>query len=175
MTNYLENIHPVSDELMQIIYSRLKDDRGVHIETAITAAGAIAGLALLRCFAATLPQSEQLSLILIDALNEKGAELVEFMGAICQQLGLSPNFIQGDAVPPEHQPLISFRELNKALEGPCAEIFDSHRVDKELRHYFAAYTSIRFVKAGEGVLDTEIGKALALMAIVSASKTSPLP
>ena len=167
-----------ADAIIQQICGHLQSDRGVHIETAISAAGSLAGVAILRNTELPFTASEpgQVQVVLAEEVNQWGSSVVEFMVSVCDLLELDAAF-GATEIPPEHQPnqhlIEGVLDWVWSLEVPCNEILDELDVDRALRPYIYAFTSLKLVKDGEAILDPVVGKALALAAIVAGSKTAP--
>jgi hypothetical protein len=164
--------------ILQRIVAHLQDDRGVHIGTAIAAAGSLAGVAILRSTGLPLPTSEpgKVQAVLAEEVNQRGSALVQFMSSVCPMLGLDGTFTTTE-VPPEHQPnknmIEGVLEWGRDLEAPCNQVLDELQIDHALRPQAYAFTALKLVKAGEQMLPPPVGKAIALSAIVAGSKTAP--
>jgi hypothetical protein len=174
----IRQLDQAAQKLIQHIGAYLREDRGVHIETAIAAAGSLAGVTLLRSTGLPLPTSEpgKVQLVLSDLVNERGSDLIKFMSAVCPALGLDPTFDTSD-VPPEHQPNPNMFDgvllWVKDLESPCNALLDELQIDADVRAHAYALASLEIVKSGEQILPSPVGKALAVSAIVAGSKTAP--
>jgi hypothetical protein len=167
-----------TERVIQRIGAYLQDDRGVHLETAIAAAGSLAGVALLRNTGLPLPASEagKVQIVLTEEVNEWGSALVQFMSSVCPVLELDGTFSTTE-IPPEHQPNKTVSEgvleWVRDLEVPCNQILDELQIGPALRPHAYAFAALKLVKAGEQILTPPVGKALALSAIVAGSKTAP--
>jgi hypothetical protein len=174
----LGQLDQAAEGVIQRICAYLQDDQGVHIETAIAAAGSLAGVAILRSTGLPLPISElgKVQVVLAEEVNEWGSALIQFMSSVCPTLGLDATFTTTE-VPPEHQPnknmIEGVLEWVRDLESPCNQVLDELQIDHALRPHTYAFIALKLVKAGEQMLPPPVGKALALSAIVAGSKTAP--
>lgn len=174
----LTQLNQAAEGVIQRVCAYVQDNRGVHIETAIAAAGSLAGVAMLRSTGLPLPASEpgKPAMFLAAEVNERGAALLQFMSSVCPRLGLDGSFTTTN-VPAEHQPKknmnLGVLDWVRDLEGPCNQLLDEQRIEPVLRPQAYAISALKLVKAGEQVLDPAVGKALALSAMVASSKTAP--
>ena len=160
-------------EFEQLIVDHLKDDRGVHIETAITAAGSVAGYLLLRETGIDLTALKPGSVVLVDQVNETGPRMVGFMAEVCVREGVDPAGGWTEKISQAHQPLFPAIDLARDLHPGLARLADRYGVAVELRPRIAAAAAIKLVRMGSQALDTGLGKAIALWAMLSAAKTVP--
>jgi hypothetical protein len=171
------NLHRAASEVIEVIGSYLAEDGAVHMESAISAAGSLAGVALLRSSGVDLSAfpsgPDRPSMILSDKVNEAGPALLDSMAAFCVVLELDGRSGWMTEIPPDRQPSKQVWELVRDLEAPCARVFERFQVPIDLRPHYAAFAAIMLVKLAETVLSPDIGKALAISAAVAASKVVP--
>lgn len=161
-----------SQAVFGAICNELKTDRGVHVETAIAAAGFLAGATMLRQSGAPLDQLPPGSPVIVDSLDERGPELMQFMSGVCVASGMPADDWNAD-IPAANQPQRLPVDLVAALEPAFWRICDDAQVPVELRPMVAAHTAIQFVASGRGVLDERIGRAIAALSVVGGAKTVP--
>lgn len=173
MEKRLENLGPASEALFNAIVGALQNERGVHIETAIAGAGCLAGAALLRNTGIDLSGFAPGSVILVDSVNEAGPELVSFLEALCRQAGLGKASDWLMEVPDANQPQLDNMELLEKLQPAFDRITTEFEIEEELAAYAAVQTAARLINAGQQILDPDLGKTLAVTAMVESSKTVP--
>src|SRR5665213_2457575 len=112
-----EQLNGCSSAIVSLVLDSLKTDRGVHIETAIWAVGSLAGLAMLRDTGIDLSALPSGQVVLSEGVNERGSELMGFLGAFFQGAGIDPNTGWTDEVAADHQPHEPTVDLNAKLEA----------------------------------------------------------
>ena len=164
-----------SNQLLEVIFAHLQGPKGVHLETALSAAGALAGTLLLRSSGIDLSPSKPGTPVFTDAVNESGPEVLVFMQAFSQQMGIPPFSGWDKPVPNDHKSLEPLMDLVRALEKPFTELSQKLGVFETLRPYMAALGAVKIMKSGEKALNPEISKAIIMSSLVTASKTMPYP
>ena len=173
-------INKAADACVQLIIDSLTDERGVHLETAINMAGSLAGVSILR----SAVQSEKINLtelirtkagspVFIEKVNDIGTEVSQFMIAFCKPMGINPATGWNQDIPADNQPHRKAVDLVRDYEKPFTDLMDKQTLRPELRPFAGGLAAIKLVKLGVKMLNPEVGKAIALMAVVSSSKTIP--
>lgn len=170
-----EQLLNCSNAIVDAIIAGLSDGRGVHIETALTAAGALAGLAMLRNTDLDLSKMTPGEVVLYQGVDDQGPELIQELSAFCDGFGFNPQTGWDTPVPEEHQSLQSVLELNTRFEHEANAFYERFAVPLGARARVAAFTGVRMMKMASQVLNPEIGKAILLNAVVAGSKTVPNP
>jgi len=160
-------------EFVQFIIDHLKDGRGVHIETAITAAGSMAGSLLLRATGIDLTALTPGSAVLVDRVNESGPHMVGFMAEVCVREGLDPTSGWTGQISDEHRSRVPAIDLARDLYPGFAALAERFGIVGEMQPRIAAAAAIKLVRMGSQALNTELGKAIALWSMLSAAKTVP--
>src|SRR5690349_13408141 len=118
-------INTVATQFVDLIIDRLTDERGVHIETAISAAGGVAGVSILRNAVAhdkidlsKLIDEKPGSYVLIESVNEIGVEISNFMMTFCKAWGVDPQTGWNATIPEKHQSLKELTNLVRDFEPP---------------------------------------------------------
>ena len=170
-------ITQASSDLCAIVIRAITDERGAHLETAIAAAGFLAGTAMLKSTGvntSTLPPG---SPIFVDQVNEIGPAIVDHMLGLISQaqptgaadLTASP----ASEVPQNHTPLRSMDDMLQLLWPQFRGIVARYCIPPQFAAYAAAGTAARFIIDGQKILPPAVGKAIALESMVKASKTVP--
>jgi hypothetical protein len=160
-------------ELFEGLCRVLMDDRGVHLETAITAAGHLAGAALLDCAGVDLSGFEPGTYVLVPEVDETGPLLVETLYDLCDRGGADPEAPMPADVPEGNRPLRDYADLMRTCAPMFEKVIERWRVPTDLRPFVAARAAARLILAGRQNLDPAVGKTLATHAIVRAAKTVP--
>ena len=172
---------PLPDHIVAVIIATLKNDRGVHAETAIATAAALTGEFVLRAAGHDLTQFEPGSVIMSERVNEL---LFEGDG----QMTISDFFFNAlfshgidvgkdswpEQIPDENQLIMDPLEVISRLREEMLKLFDANGVDQIERAYACAQATAQLVATTRRVLDPNIGKALALEAMLRGAKTAPI-
>ncbi len=164
-----------ANEYYGLILGRLADERGVHAETAISAAARMAGTFMLRSFGLPLEGMEPGSAVLSEAANDRGPLLLNTLGAGLNALDvvLDPDRIRSD-FPDDNRPHLSVTEVQERLEASMREVAVKHHLGDEQAAHAAALATARLIKATSQVLDPHVAFALAAYGFVEGSKTVPV-
>ncbi len=155
-------------EIKNVILGSITDERGVHIETAIAAAGYLAGTAILKGTGINLSAFPQGGAVFVDEVNEVGPALVNHLFAL-----LGKTAPPADRVPENHQPLRAYKDLLPLLWPQAEAILARHQIPPRAAPFACAQAIGEIILAGQAQLDPAIAKALAVEAIVKGSKTVP--
>ena len=162
-----------ADELFEGICQGLADQCGIHLETAITAGGYLAGATLLECAGVDLSRLPAGAPVFVDEVNETGPLLVETLFDLCDRAGVDPEAPMPADVPDENQSKRSYADLMAAF-GPLLErVVDRHNVDVDHRPFVAVRAVAKFILEGRAHLDPAMAKTIATHAIIRAAKTVP--
>jgi hypothetical protein len=154
--------------------SALRDESGVHAETAIAATARMAGTFLFRSFGFELEGVKPGQPVLSEQANELGSRLVQILGGVLAQMGITPDQSKLDQSPdPENEPKLDFLETQKKLEPT----FDAIRAKAGLTLVEAAdsaaiATAIIIQQCAE-VLDPSIAFGIAVYGFIEGAKTCP--
>lgn len=162
-----------SQELFDGICKALADHRGVHLETAVAAAGYLAGAAMLRSTGIDLSSLEPGSPVLVDQVNELGPMVLDTVFGLAHRGGVDQNSTVANAVPPGHQPLIPFLQLLPKVSPAMRQACDAHEIPPEMQPFVAARAAAQLLVAGRQQVDASILKALVAESVVQAAKTVP--
>jgi hypothetical protein len=163
-----------ANEFYSVILEKLRNEQGVHAETAIAAAARMAGTFLLRSFNLPIENLTPGDAVLSDAANEKGPVLINVLEGVLKQIGVSldPGKISLDQQSGD-KPHFSVIETQALVENSLAEVKSKHQLDYEEAARAAAITTAFFVKECSSVLDPHAGFSIALYGFVEGSKTVP--
>ena len=155
-------------------FKGMRGKPGVHAETAITAAGGIAGTAMLLDCAPDFKKVPPGSPVLNEKVDEMGPQLLQALSMIAGKLGLDPATGWEDEIPKEFEPLEDVLVLVQKIKPKMWNHFSRLGFGMEEAALFAAITGLEIIAEAKKVLDPNIGKALLMAAIVKASKSVPL-
>jgi hypothetical protein len=160
-------------ELTEVIYEGLKTEKGVHIETAISAAGAVGGVTLLRSKGLDFSKINPGEPVFVQGLDQEATAILATMSSICQIHGLNPGTGWTRDIPEVHASQKSYSELILQFERVFRLICEKSNIPTAKWPEVAGISAIKIIKQGENVLDPEIGKAIAVKALVHSSKSAP--
>jgi hypothetical protein len=173
-------LNEISQMTMGLLGSNFTDTPHGHIQTDIAASSSLAGLILLQETVENLEESIQAmgpGNVLLSEVHEGQSLVFDFMAIFASSNGLDPNTGWGEEIPKEDQPLLSCEEMTNQLATPfysfCAEV----NLDRDYWKIAAGMIAMKIVLVGmnTGLLDPEIGKAIAGYYVVAGSKTIPYP
>jgi len=168
-----QRIETISELFQNRIIELLQEDRGVRIEDAISGAAAVAGCQLLRATGMSFADMEPGTMVLVEEVNESGIRHLGFLSAICDAFDIDPSTGWTDPIPDNNRPGQTISDLTDLLEIPFLDICGESDLEEDLRPRLAVFTAAKLIKAGEEILDPDIGKAIALASLVGGSKTVP--
>ncbi len=164
-------------DVYQAILRSISDERGVHLQTAIAAAGYLAGTAILKSCGLDVSTLTPGSAVFTDRVNEIGPGVVQdVLNRVSSGVRSGPidlNAPLAELVPPNHQPLRSYENLLPLLWPQCQAILDRHQVSMEQAAFACSAAVAKLILDGQAQLSVAIGKAIAIEAMVKASKTVP--
>lgn len=172
----LQALDQASIKVQELLVKLLADERGVHLEDAIAAIAGVAGAALLRSTGVPLDGMEPGSPVFADAVNELGPRYMGFLSAVCGAMGIDPRSGWTDPIPEANKTLKPLIELTHLVETPFHGLCEVMSIENDLRARLALVTAARLIRVGSGgILDANVGKALALESLVHGSKMVPHP
>jgi hypothetical protein len=166
-----------ASKTVEAIVRLLKNDRGVHAETAIAAAARLAGTFLFRSFKLPTAGIEPGSPVLSEQANEQGPALVQTFAYGLAAEGIDPQALQSASldIPEQNQPLLTVVQTQEKLEAEVRAIVAGQGLaDPEAAHA-CALAAARLVKMTVQVLDPRTAFAVAAYGFVEGSKTMPVP
>lgn len=170
------------ERVVGFIIATLHNDRGVHAETAISAAAVMTGEYVLRSSGYDYSGLEAGSIIISDIVNQL---LFEADGQLTvSDVFINALFSQGidvskeswpETIPDEHQVVMDPLEVVARVRAQADQLFIEAQTEPLERAYICAQASALLVAQTRRVLDPNIGKTLALEAMLRGAKCVPLP
>lgn len=161
-------------EIVTLVFEKIADERGVHAETAVSAAGRMAGTFLLRSCSLPVATLTPGAPVLSDAVNAKGPVLVELFQLVLQELGVAPGANPTANATPA-APLFTVPEVQARLDDGVGAIAARHGLDDERTARAGAIATAMIVKQTAGVLDAGAAFGIATLGFVEGAKTVPPP
>jgi hypothetical protein len=173
--NYPE-ISAAANDLLGLLGPGFTKTAGGHVETDIAAAASLAGLSMLRGKGFDLGLFTPGTVLLTD-LDAGMDEIWNFMTAVAGKMGLDPATGWDMEIPAANRPVFSIPEMTRKTETGFLAICRRHALGQRFFPYVAVLAALKLVYAAStmGMLDTEIGKALAGHHVVAGAKTVPFP
>ena len=168
----------ISQKTLGLLGPQFTDTPQGHIQTDIAAAGSLAGLIALQEVVGNLEELIQETgpgNMLLSEVHEGQGLVFQFMTIFAASNGLDPKEGWGDPIPEEHNPLISCEEMTQKLAPDFYRFCEEEKLDRDYWKICAGLVAMKLVLAGKstGLLDPEIGKAIAAYYVVAGSKTIP--
>ena len=166
-----------ADKMVDAIVRLLRNERGVHAETAIAAAARLGGTFLFRSFRFPPKDIQPGAPVFSDLANEQGPALVQTFAYGLAAEGLDPQALQTATleVPERNQPLLGVVATQEKLEAELRAIAAAQRLAEPEAAHACALAAARLVKMTVQVLDPRVAFAVAAYGFVEGSKTMPAP
>jgi len=163
-----------SAELTQTILSKLATEKGVHAETAVSAAARMAGKLLLRSCRLPLENLKPGSPVSFDRLNELGPKVLESVDQTLAflKIPIETRKLNYD-IPEANQPLMKLLEVQSLLDPSFRMVLQKHGLSDEEGAHAAAISTAVIIEKTKGVLNPYIAYAIAVEGLVAGSKTVP--
>jgi hypothetical protein len=162
-------------EISAAILSKLAAQGDVHAATAIAAASRMAGTLLLSASGLPIRKFRPGANIQSDRIDRQGREL---MGSLSEALAMLPLHMDTSKtdyyIPDTSMPRLALRDTQQLLKAEFQTILTKHRLTEAEGAYAAALASALLIQDCAAVLDPHVGRAIATIGIVEASKTVPL-
>ena len=176
MTALTEEQQAAAQQFVDLALEALKDERGVHAETAVAGIARMAGTFLFRSFAFPLPSLQPGQAELSDVANEQGPKLMQILGGVLAHIGGELDASRlGVNRDPAHQPQLDFLSTQKRLEPPFSKTMQAFHLSCVQAAESAAMATAFLIKRCVPLLDPNIAFNIALYGFVEGSKTAPAP
>ena len=164
----------ISDEFTRTIVSKLETERGIHAETAISAAAWMAGTFVLRSCRLPIANLAPGAPIFSDAVNEQGPKVLESVDKTLARMKVAVDPKTLDYIIPEgNHPNMKLMEVQSLLDPSFQVVLKKHGVNDEEAAHAAAVSAAVLIEKTAGVLDPRIGYMLVVQGLVEGCKTVP--
>jgi hypothetical protein len=164
-----------SAEFTQTIISRLATEKGVHAETAISAASRMAGTFALRSCGLPLAQFTPGTPIFGEAIDEQGNKVLNTVGETLagMDIELDPRRINYDLLE-ANSPHMELAEVQSMLDASFRAIADKYHLTAEEGAHAAAVSAAVLIQKCSACLDPHVAYTVAMYGMVEACKTVPV-
>ncbi len=168
------NQFKASAELTHTILTKLATAKGVHAETAISAAARMAGTYLLRSSGLPLERFTPGTPIFSDIMNDRGPLLLRTVDEVLESLNIAvdPRQVDGN-VPDDHQPHMELMDMQTLLDPSFDAVLHKYQLTVEEGAYAAAISTAVMIQKTAGVMNPYLGYAIAANGMVESCKTVP--
>jgi hypothetical protein len=158
----------------QAIIAGLANEKGVHAETAISAAARMAGAYLLRSTGLPLENYTAGTPILVDLVDEKGQELMGLIGQALASMEVPYDETKVNYdLAPEHSPLMDLMETETKMDAPFREVAEKYELTDEQAAASLAISAAILIQNCAGFLDPHVAYVVATYGMVEGAKTVP--
>ncbi|HJR12676.1 MAG TPA: hypothetical protein VJ833_02110 [Rhodanobacteraceae bacterium] len=165
-----------AQQFVGLAIEALKNERGVHAETAIAGVARMAGTFLFRSFAFPLASVHPGQAVLSEAANEQGPKLIQALGNVLAHIGVVLDKSKlGVNKDPEHRPMLDFLATQKRLEPLFSRVMQALGLSCPQAAESAAIATAILIKQCVPVLDPNLAFGIAAYGFVEGSKTAPDP
>ena len=168
------------ERIAAIIIAALQSDKGVHAETVIASAAVMTGEYVLRTASIDISGMKSGSPIFSDIVNQilfeaEGQLTVSdvFINALYAQ-GIEVGKNSWPEIPEEHQVIMDPLQVIARVRPHIDMLFEHEQIEMLERAYQLASTTALLVAQTRHVLNPDIGKSLAMEAMLKGAKTVPL-
>ena len=151
----------------------LRDERGVHAETAIAALAAVCGEALLRASNVDLSQFPQGGIVLVDQVNDSGPRTLAYLEELLTELDIRVEEWQGK-IPLEHQPIKDPARLAQELRPLMQSLYEKFQLDEKQAAQAVCLALALLIRDCRTVLEPEISVIIASNTVSRMSRSVPL-
>jgi len=162
----------VTGLIVDLISSRLGADKGVHPMTAIISSARITGSILLRSCDLKLETYEPGSVLLSPEVNEKGPQLINILGHMLNNFGVTIDQSKLKTEKGEDSKL-TYMETMNLFQNDVLDIIQTHKLSFEEGAQAIAISTAFIVKECASNTGAEAGFNAALYGFVEGSKTVP--
>lgn len=164
-----------TNDFVRTILGRLKNDGGVHAETAVAAAAGLAGTYLLRSCGLALDDREAGSAVVCEAVDTDCPTLIGAIGATLASLGLALDPTRlATRTPPEHSPQLTLPQIQLMFGVPYRNTIRSLALSERNAAFASAVAAARIIKDCAPVLDPHVAFAVAAAACNEGARTVPI-
>lgn len=154
--------------------SCLKDERGVHAETAVAAISAVVGEELLRACHVDLSKFPQGGFVLVEQVNDSGPRMLGYLEQLLDSLMVEHTDDWSGRIPAEHIPQREPLKLALELRPQLQDIFAKHGFNEEQAAHAACMGLALLIRDCQRVLPAAVSVVIASNVLLRAAKSVPL-
>jgi hypothetical protein len=156
------------------LISKLANEKGVHAETAISAASRMAGTFILRSTGLPLGNLKPGSPVFSDLANDQGQQVLALADQTLASLGVRIDARKVDYdLSPEHEPHMNLMEMQSLLDPGFRAIAVEFGLTEAQAAGSLAISAAILIQQCAGFLDPHVAYAVAVYGMVEGSKTVP--
>lgn len=173
--NITQEQNNAAGELVDLIASKVGNNRAVHPETAISASARLSGSLLLRSFNLQLESFEQGAILLSNEANERGPLLVNTLAAVLSaaSVPLDQSKLGGQVEQRGEEPRLDIVSALAQLQDDAIKICEANHLNLEQAAQAAALATAFIVKECAPQIGAETGFNVAVFGFIEGSKTVP--
>lgn len=163
-------------EFVNSAVEALNTESGVHAETAVAAVARMAGTYLFRSFGLPMGDIQPGQVVLSNKANEQGPALIEILGGVLTQLGVSLDEKNlGGETDADNQPNQSFLETQRLLEPRFITIQEQYDLSHREAAEACAVATALLIEDCSQVLEPNVAFNIAIYGFIEGTKTAPDP
>jgi hypothetical protein len=163
-----------SSEFTQIVMSRLSTDRGIHAETAISAAARMAGTFVLRSCGLPLANLAPGTPVFSDLIDEQGQNVLRTIDEVLAEMNV---VLDGDKlvydIPEDNSPHMELPDVQSMFDASFRTIAEKYNLTEEESAHAAAASVGVLIQKASGILDPHVGYIIATYGMIEGCKTVP--
>ena len=167
-----EQQHRAADEIIELIASKLGDNRAIHPGTAISSCARLAGSFLFRSFKFSMKDISPGTAVLSTEANEKGLVLINILGLTLSSLEVNIDSNKLNELP-KGETKLDFLDALNLLQGKAVGIMNGQGLNFELMAYSCTMATAFLIKECQRDLAVESGFNTAIYGFIEGCKTCP--
>lgn len=167
-----ENQNKVTGEIVDLIASAIGKNRAVHSATAIATSARLSGAFLFKSFGLNVPDAKPGTAVLSNQANEEGPELINVIGAVLANLGVTIDNQKMESAEIKKAELDFLESLN-ATQTEAIKIMENHKLSPKEMSIACAVSTAFIIEQCKNDLSVESGFKTAIFGLIEGSKTVP--
>lgn len=163
-----------SEQLTQTILAHLSTDKGIHPETAISAAALMAGTLLLRSCRLPLANLTPGSPVFSDRVNRLGPRVLETVHQTLTllEIPIDVKSLSHD-IAEANRPLLTLQQVQNLLDAPISALLQNHGLSDKEGYRAAAISVAVLIDKAKAVLNPSLAFAIVVDGLRAGSSTVP--
>jgi hypothetical protein len=170
--NISEKQNKATGEIVDLIASSIGKKREVHCATAIITSARLSGAFLFKSFGLNIEDAKPGNAVLSQQVNEEGPELINVIGAVLSNLGVTINNSKMESAEIQKTELDFLQSLS-ATQTKAAELMKKHGLNEKEMAVACAMSTAFIIQQCQDDVEVESGFNTAVYGLIEGSKTVP--
>lgn len=165
-----QNQNKATEEIVDTIASAIGKNREVHSATAIATSARLSGCFLFKSFGLKIDDTKPGTAVLSHQANEEGPELINVIGAVLSNMGVSVDNEKMESTEVQKNELDFLQSLN-LTQFKATEIMKKHKLTEKEMAVACAMSTAFIIQQCQNDLTVESGFKTAVYGLIEGSKT----